>query len=215
MLLAIWTSDIIPVLFFEQDAERLVFAPDLVSVVAASAACVALTVACGLMPLLEIRDDARRPCSAAKAPVRRRPCGASRAGLVVTQMSCCCVLVISTGLLVQGFRTALQTRPLDRVWSVDTGHGSITPRASGSTISRRSSRRRNRQRASTALAWVGRLPATGRSGTRYASSLWACRVGKSRSTVPRSLATCCRASPCRRSRGECSPAGTRLRAAVS
>ncbi len=32
-----------------------------------------------------------------------------RAGLVVTQMTCCCLLVISTGLLVRGFRAALQT----------------------------------------------------------------------------------------------------------
>jgi hypothetical protein len=32
-----------------------------------------------------------------------------RAGLVMAQMACCCVLVISTGLLLQGLRAALQT----------------------------------------------------------------------------------------------------------
>src|SRR4029453_7748181 len=46
-LLAVWTSNVVPALFFEQDAERLVFAPDLFSVAAAAALCGGITIACG------------------------------------------------------------------------------------------------------------------------------------------------------------------------
>ncbi len=109
MLLAYWVARIVPALFFDQDAEQLVFAPDLAGIVLASAACAAITVACGLVPLFEIRHD--RPATV----LRRESAGPSkamrrvRAGLVVAQMACCCLLVISTGLLFEGFRTALQT----------------------------------------------------------------------------------------------------------
>jgi predicted permease len=108
-LLALWTAQIIPALFFEEDAAHLVFAPSLASIVMASAACAAITVVCGLLPLFEIRDDdpaqILRRESAGPSPAMHRV----RAGLVVAQMACCCLLVISTGLLLQGFRSALAT----------------------------------------------------------------------------------------------------------
>ena len=109
VLLAVWTSDIVPALFFESDAEQLVLVPDIRSIGVASAVCVALTIAFGLLPLFEIRHD--RPA----AVLRRESAGPSktmmrvRAGLVVAQMTFCCVLVISSGLLLQGFRAALRT----------------------------------------------------------------------------------------------------------
>jgi putative ABC transport system permease protein len=115
VLLASWTAGVIPALFFEQDAEHLVFAPDLVTIVVASAACVTLTVACGLVPFLEVRRD--DPA----AVLRRESAGPSnamrrlRTGLVVTQMSCCCLLVISTGVLLEGFHAALRTAAGDRL----------------------------------------------------------------------------------------------------
>jgi putative ABC transport system permease protein len=108
-LLAMWTMNFVPALLFEEDAGRLVFAPDLFSIAAAAAACGAITVACGLMPLFETRDD--RPA----AVLQRESQGPSkgirrlRAALVVAQMTCCCILVISASLLVQGLRAALQT----------------------------------------------------------------------------------------------------------
>ncbi len=108
-LLAVWTANAVPAFFFEEDAERLIFAPDLLSIAAAAAACGAITIACGLMPLFETRHD--RPA----AVLQRESLGPSRAmrrlraGLVITQMTCCCVLVISASLLAQGLRTALQT----------------------------------------------------------------------------------------------------------
>jgi predicted permease len=109
MLLALWTTDIVPAFFFEQDAERLVFAPDPVSTVAVSAVCVGITMACGLMPLFDLRHD--NPA----AVLQRESTGPSkrmrrlRASLVVAQMACCCVLVVSTAVLADGFRAALQT----------------------------------------------------------------------------------------------------------
>jgi predicted permease len=109
VLLASWTSHIVPAFFFEQDAEQLALAPDRLGIAAASAACIGIMIACGLAPLLEVRHD--RPA----AVLQRENAGPSRrmrhlrAGLVVAQMAACCVLVISAGLLVQGLRTALQT----------------------------------------------------------------------------------------------------------
>ena len=157
VLLAMWTSDIIPALFFEQDAERLVYAPDLVSIAAASAACVALTIACGLLPLVEIRDD----CPA--AVLRRESAGPSKAmrrlrtGLVVAQMSCCCVLLISTGLLVQGFRTAVQTRAAHRVGQLILATVQARP-GLGLDYFTQVEQAAQSAAGMTALAWVSRLP---------------------------------------------------------
>jgi predicted permease len=115
VLLAVWTTDIIPALFFEEDAERLVFAPDGLGLVAASVGCAALTIVCGLAPFFEIRHD--RPAavlqreSAGPSPAMRR----LRTLLVVAQMTCCCVLLISAGLLVQSLRTAVQTNAAHRL----------------------------------------------------------------------------------------------------
>jgi putative ABC transport system permease protein len=109
ILLAVWTAHLVPALFFDQDAAQLVFAPDLFGIVTASAACAGITVACGLIPLFEVRhDDPARVLqreSAGPSKAMRR----LRSGLVVAQMTCCCLLVISTGLLLNGFRAALET----------------------------------------------------------------------------------------------------------
>jgi len=108
-LVAFWTAGVVPALFFEQDAEHLSFAPDVGASLIASLVCVAITAVCGLVPFFEIRHD--DPASV----LRRESAGPSnamrrvRTGLVVAQMACCCLLVISTGLLLAGFRTALRT----------------------------------------------------------------------------------------------------------
>ena len=109
LVVAIWTTNIVPLLFFDQDAARLVFAPDVVGAIATSAACVGLTIACALAPLSVIRDD--RPA----VVLRRESAGPSpalrwlRTGMVVGQMALCCSLVITTGLLVQSLRSASLT----------------------------------------------------------------------------------------------------------
>jgi predicted permease len=115
LLLAMWTVNIIPALLFDQDAEDLVFAPDVNGIVAMAAACAAMTIACGLVPLFELRDD--NPAvvlqreSAGPRPAMRR----LRSGLVLVQMACCSVLVIATGLLLQGFHNALETNAGHRI----------------------------------------------------------------------------------------------------
>jgi hypothetical protein len=109
MLLAMWTTRVIPAFLFEEDAGRLVFAPDPFRTAAASAACVGIMIVCGLLPAFTIPHD--RPA----AVLRRESAGPSkalrrlRAALVVTQMTSCFVLVISTAFLLNGLRSALQT----------------------------------------------------------------------------------------------------------
>lgn len=164
-LLAVWTSDIIPALFFDQDAARLVFVPDLASIVSASAVCVGITIACGLMPLLEIRDDnpaavLQRESAGPSNPMRRL-----RAMIVVGQITCCCVLVISTGLLLQGFRRSVQTGVGHRLGQpiLATLQGQPTTTRAGTAAQglkffRDIEDAAESVRGVSAQAWVGTLP---------------------------------------------------------
>jgi ABC-type lipoprotein release transport system permease subunit len=159
MLLAVWTSRVVPALLFEQDAESLVFAPDLLNIVAWSGACAGITIVCGLLPILVIRDD--RPATV----LRREGAGPSlairrlRVGLVVAQMTSCCVLVISTAFLLDGLRAALQTSAGHRLGnpilatvqarpdvSVDVGYFQHVEQAVRSLP------------GASVTAWAGRLP---------------------------------------------------------
>ena len=108
-LLALWTIDIVPALLFDQDAEQLTLVPDLVGTVAACAVCVLVTIACGLLPLLDLRHDTPAAVLQRESTGPSRGMRRLRAGLVVAQMACCSVLVIGAGLLLKGFRNALQT----------------------------------------------------------------------------------------------------------
>jgi putative ABC transport system permease protein len=108
-ILASWMADIVPLMFFDQDAERLVFSPDARGIVVTSLLSIAITLACGLAPLFDTRDD--KP----SVVLQREVAGPSQAmtrvntGLVLMQMTGCSLLVISTALLLQGFRAALDT----------------------------------------------------------------------------------------------------------
>ena len=109
MLLAVWTSHIVPAFLYDQDAEHLIFAPDLFAIAEASLVCVGITILGGLLPALIIPHE--RPMivlqrdTAGASPLIRR----LRLGLVAAQMASCCVLVISTAFLIDGLRTALVT----------------------------------------------------------------------------------------------------------
>jgi putative ABC transport system permease protein len=110
VVLAVWTTRAIPSFLFEQDAEQLVFVSNLPATLTASAACVAIMILCGLVPLFETRHDdpatvLRRESAGPSTAMRR-----VRAGLVMAQMTCCCLLVVSAAILLTGFRAALQTR---------------------------------------------------------------------------------------------------------
>ena len=109
VILASWMADVVPLMFFDQDADRLVFSADARGIVVTSMLCIAITIACGLAPLVEGRDD--QP----SAVLQREVAGPSKAmtrvntGMLLVQMTACSLLVISTGLLLQGFRDALGT----------------------------------------------------------------------------------------------------------
>jgi hypothetical protein len=107
-ILAYWIARIVPSLLWSEDAAQLTFAADPAGVALIMAICSAITIACGLLPLIETRDD--------PAPIiQRESAGPSRAsirlgaGLVIVQVAACTLLVVSTGLLLAGFRSALQT----------------------------------------------------------------------------------------------------------
>jgi ABC-type antimicrobial peptide transport system permease subunit len=109
LLLGIVTAHIIPAFLFEEDAERLIFAPHLLPIVTASMACIVITAICGMMPVLGTVTD--RPWL-----VLQRETGSPskalqllRSGLVVGQITACCMLVICTALLLDGLHSASKT----------------------------------------------------------------------------------------------------------
>ena len=110
LLLASWTTRVVPSMLFVQDAEQLVFVPDFSATIAASLVCAAIMIACGLAPLFEIRhDDSARVLrreNAGPSPLMRRV----RTTLVIVEMTCCCLLVISAAILIASFRSALRTQ---------------------------------------------------------------------------------------------------------
>ena len=115
VLLTAWTAMLVPVLFFEQDAEQLVFAPDATRIVLIVAIGMLLTMASGALPLFELRHD--QPSRV----LQRESVGSSkgmrllRTSLVTMQLAMCCVLIVAMGVLVQGLDAALQTRVTHRL----------------------------------------------------------------------------------------------------
>jgi hypothetical protein len=87
VLLSLWANRVAPAFLFEQDAQRLVFAPSLFSIVIACTAGAGITILCGLMPLFS--NSASRPA----AVLRRESAGPSKAmrrlreSLVLIQMT--------------------------------------------------------------------------------------------------------------------------------
>jgi Na+-driven multidrug efflux pump len=56
-LLAVCTARALPALLFEEDAERLVYAPHVLPTIAASMLCVCITVISGMMPVFATVTD--------------------------------------------------------------------------------------------------------------------------------------------------------------
>lgn len=108
-VLAQWIGSIVPALLFDQDADQMRFAVDASGIAIIAGGCAAITLICGLLPLIEMRHD--DPA----AIMQRENSGPSRTtirlgtGLVIAQMAACTCLVISAGLLLAGYRSALQT----------------------------------------------------------------------------------------------------------
>ncbi len=109
ILLAVWTARVIPALLFEEDAERLVFAPHLLSIVTASILSVSITVACGMMPVFATVTDRPWTILQRESGLPSKTMERLRAGLVVGQITTCCVLVVCTAFLLEGLHSALET----------------------------------------------------------------------------------------------------------
>jgi hypothetical protein len=108
-ILAMWIARIVPALLYDQDAEHMRLSADPAGVAVIVAVSIAIAMACGLLPLIEMRHDDPG------AILQRENSGPSRAsvrlgaGLVIVQMTACTLLVISTGLLWSGFESALRS----------------------------------------------------------------------------------------------------------
>ncbi|HMJ84173.1 MAG TPA: FtsX-like permease family protein [Vicinamibacterales bacterium] len=161
LLLSVWTAQIVPALFFEQDAEHLVFSPDRRGIAIVSAACVGLTIVCGLLPLVQIRHDHPAAVLQRESAGPSRALSRVRAGLVASQMTWCCVLVIFTGLLLQGFRTALRTSVADRLGK--TLLVTVEARTNSSSV---------HERSALALQYLHDVESAARSVSDASASLW-------------------------------------------
>ena len=109
VLLAHWTASIVPALLFAEDAEHLISRPNPSSIVSVSTACIGITIICGLIPVIagpRVRAEGVLRCrnvESSKTLTRIREV------LTIGQMASCCVLVIITALLFEGFHEARQT----------------------------------------------------------------------------------------------------------
>jgi ABC-type lipoprotein release transport system permease subunit len=109
MFLAVWSEHGLPAILFQQDAERLVFAPRLLPIVAASLLCVSVTALCGIVPAFATSTDRpwtilRRESGLPSKTVRRL-----RTALAVAQITTCCMLVTCAVVLSESLHSALET----------------------------------------------------------------------------------------------------------
>ena len=114
LLLAIGTARILPSLLFAEDAERLVFAPRLDSILFSSFICIAIIIACGFVPILATTTDRPWNIFRRESAFPSKAVARFRALLVVGQITICCVLTIFTTVLFERFHTLIRTT---------TGHG--------------------------------------------------------------------------------------------
>ncbi len=162
LLLGILTARALPAFLFEEDAQRLSFAPHLFPILAASTACIVITILCGMLPVLGTRTDRpwillqRETSSPSKALLRLR------SGLVVLQISVCCMLVIGAALLFNGLQTALKTSAGQRLGNpllvtVQAMQRPDGPEIDVSYFSRVEQKLRS-VAALSPMAWTSRLP---------------------------------------------------------
>jgi hypothetical protein len=109
LLLAIGTAHVLPSLLFEEDAERLVFAPHLLPIVASSLLCIAIIIACGFVPILATTTDRPWNVLQRESGLPSNAVARFRAILVVGQITICCALTIFTTVLFERFHTLIRT----------------------------------------------------------------------------------------------------------
>ena len=109
MLVAVSTAHVVPALLFDVDAERLIFAPRMLLIVTSSILCAGVIVVCGIVPAVTTRTD--RPWTILKREggLPSMAMERLRAALVCGQITSCCVLLIYSTLILEGFHSALET----------------------------------------------------------------------------------------------------------
>jgi hypothetical protein len=164
-VLAYWIGRIVPAMLFDEDAAHMKFAADMTGIASIAGVCAAITIACGLLPLIETRHDDPG------AIMQRENSGPSRAslrigaGLVVLQMAACTLLVISAGLLFEGYRSALNTSTGRRLANATIASVEATQMSSKSLEATgadnyfsNTSRVAQAALDATNIAWVGIVP---------------------------------------------------------
>jgi ABC-type lipoprotein release transport system permease subunit len=165
LVLAGWMADIVPLLFFDQDADRLVFTADGSGIVWTSLACGGLTIACGLAPLLEAHRIAPASVLQREMAGPSRLAGRLNTTLILVQMTACTVLVMTGGLLLESFHAARLTHAGGRLDGAILAGVEVTPRtARGETTAAGLSYFAAIEQAArdvvpiSAATWVARLP---------------------------------------------------------
>ena len=161
LVLGILTAHALPVFLFEQDAQRLTFAPHLLPIVTAALGCAGITVLCGMMPVVGTVTD--RPWTVLQRETGLPSKGIQRlrSGLVVGQIAACCVLVVGTALLVDSLQSALKTSAGHRLGDpiLLTVEG---PRPDGPEVDTNYfidvEQKAKSMAGMTPLAWTARLP---------------------------------------------------------
>jgi hypothetical protein len=163
--LAFWIGRVLPAWLFDEDARKMIFASDRAGVAMIVGACVVITVICGLLPLVETRDD-----EPAKV-IQREGSGPSRrsmrlgTALVTVQMTACTLIVISAGLLLHGFQSALRAgagrqlaSPVVASIEVLQSSSKSEMTSSGSQYFAAAERAAREVVGATSIAWMASIP---------------------------------------------------------
>jgi len=104
-----WSAAAFPALLWVEDAERLTFRPDVWLIVRSVGGYSLVMIVCALAPMLRIRQHSPMAVLRRSGSGQVTSLGTLRTTLVIAQMAVCCVLIIGTGVLLQGFRESLRT----------------------------------------------------------------------------------------------------------
>lgn len=127
VLVALWTSDILPALLFAADAEQLSFVTDNRGIIFTTLLSALVIIVCGAAPILENRRDTPARVLSREADRPSGALGTVRRALVVFQMAVCCVLVIGAITVSDALSASLQTaagRRLDDMMLITVRSGS-------------------------------------------------------------------------------------------
>lgn len=104
-----WTATAFPALLWVEDAERLTFRPDVWLLIRGIAGYSTIMIVCALAPMLRIRRTGPMAVLRRSGSGQVTSIGTMRTLLVIAQMTICSVLIIGSGVLLQGFRQSLRT----------------------------------------------------------------------------------------------------------